>query len=167
MVNINIKIHKRDLFLLSAIFVFLVGTGFVIAYGSGSPTTHGHDAGEIESFWVHDGTQVMEDVSVFPTGWTNFATVDLSPIIGEKRTLVLLRLRGQGVTGGNICFRPNGELYGINYGNAGTGISCGDLSIFGESAFIIVETNEQGKVDATTLNSINLKVDAFLEGYIR
>ncbi len=33
---INIKIHKKDLWLLSAIVVFLVGVGYVVAYHSGA-----------------------------------------------------------------------------------------------------------------------------------
>jgi len=44
---INIKIHKKDLWLLSAIVVFLVGVGYVVAWGSGNPNVHGHDTGEI------------------------------------------------------------------------------------------------------------------------
>jgi hypothetical protein len=45
---VSINIQKKDLWLLSAIVVFFVGIGFVIAYGSGSPTTMGHDAGELD-----------------------------------------------------------------------------------------------------------------------
>ena len=47
MVNINLNIQKKDLWLLSAIIVFLVGVTVVVAWGS-TPTIHGHDAGEIE-----------------------------------------------------------------------------------------------------------------------
>ncbi len=50
MKDLVFKIKRRDFYLLSAIFVFLIGVGFVIAYGSGDPLVHGHDAGEIESF---------------------------------------------------------------------------------------------------------------------
>ena len=46
---VSINIQKKDLWLLSAIMVFLVGVAVVIAYGSGSPTTMGHSANEIES----------------------------------------------------------------------------------------------------------------------
>lgn len=45
---VNINIQKKDLWLLSAIMIFLVGVAFVVAYGSGQPTVHGHDAGEVE-----------------------------------------------------------------------------------------------------------------------
>ena len=47
-ININLKIQKKDVWLLVAIMVFLVGVGYVIAYGSENPQVHGHDAGEIE-----------------------------------------------------------------------------------------------------------------------
>ena len=51
MVNININIQKKDLWLFSAITMFLIGVGFVIAYNanmnSGAPPVMGHSAGEI------------------------------------------------------------------------------------------------------------------------
>ena len=47
--GINIHIEKKDLWLLSAIVVFLVGAGYVIAYRSGaSPSVMGHSAEELE-----------------------------------------------------------------------------------------------------------------------
>ena len=48
MVKINLEIKKKDLWLVSAIFVFMLGIGLVIGFGSNSPTTMGHDFGEIE-----------------------------------------------------------------------------------------------------------------------
>ena len=51
MVNINLNIQKKDLWLLSAIIVFLVGVGFVIAYttdSSGTPSIMGHSFDETE-----------------------------------------------------------------------------------------------------------------------
>ena len=47
---VSINIQKRDLWFLSTIVVLLVGVGFVIAYGSGDSTVHGHDAGEINTY---------------------------------------------------------------------------------------------------------------------
>lgn len=61
---INIQIQKKDLWLLSAIFVFLIGVGYVIAYGSGDPTVHGHDAGEIQG--------IGGGVSSCPSGTTQY-----------------------------------------------------------------------------------------------
>ena len=49
MVSINIEIKKKDLWLLTSIFVFMVGVGIVIAYNSGaSPSVFGHSSEEIE-----------------------------------------------------------------------------------------------------------------------
>ena len=56
MVNINLSLRKRDLFLISAILVFMVGIGFVVAYNSsysgavpGSRASiMGHTADEID-----------------------------------------------------------------------------------------------------------------------
>jgi hypothetical protein len=48
MVKINLEIKKKDLWLVSAIFVFILGIGLVIGFGSNSPTIMGHDFGEID-----------------------------------------------------------------------------------------------------------------------
>jgi len=46
--SISLKIKKKDLWLLSAIMVFLIGVGYVVAYNSGAaPSVMGHDASEI------------------------------------------------------------------------------------------------------------------------
>jgi len=47
MVSLRVDIQKKDLWLLSAVIVFMVGVGVVIAWGSGNPQVHGHDAREI------------------------------------------------------------------------------------------------------------------------
>jgi len=46
-INLNLKVEKKHLYLLSAIMIFLVGVGVVIAYNTGPPNVHGHDAVEI------------------------------------------------------------------------------------------------------------------------
>ena len=45
---INITIQRKDLYLIGAIFVFLIGAGFVIAYGGNNPAVVGHSLNEIE-----------------------------------------------------------------------------------------------------------------------
>ena len=55
---VNINIQKKDLWLLSAIMVFLVGVAVVVAYGSGDSTVHGHDAGEVEGVGFGDWVDV-------------------------------------------------------------------------------------------------------------
>jgi len=46
--GINLSIEKKDLWLISAVLVFLIGTGFVIAYGTSTPNIMGHSIGELE-----------------------------------------------------------------------------------------------------------------------
>jgi hypothetical protein len=51
MVNININIQKKDLFLISALVVFLIGTGIIIAYNPGgttNPAIVGHSLNELQ-----------------------------------------------------------------------------------------------------------------------
>lgn len=50
MVSLNINFQKKDLWLLSAIVVFLIGVGFVIATNGQTPLwqIHGHSSGEVE-----------------------------------------------------------------------------------------------------------------------
>jgi hypothetical protein len=45
---VDIHIAKKDLWLVSAIFVFIVGVSLVVSYGGSSPVIHGHNAGELE-----------------------------------------------------------------------------------------------------------------------
>lgn len=59
---INIQIKKKDLWLLSAIVVFLVGVAYVIAYGSGNPAVMGHDVGEVENAYIKVSDQVPSGV---------------------------------------------------------------------------------------------------------
>ncbi len=46
--SINLKIEKKDLWLLSAIIVFLLGVVYVVAYGGTQPIVMGHSINEIE-----------------------------------------------------------------------------------------------------------------------
>mgnify|MGYP000622022841 CR=1 FL=1 len=55
MVNINIQVQKKDLWLLLAIVVFLVGVGYVIAgAGQGPSLNPGHDLDTIQGYNVGD-----------------------------------------------------------------------------------------------------------------
>ena len=56
MVSVKINFKKKDLWLLSAIVVFLVGAGFVVAFGGNNPAVMGHDAGELTGVCKTDGT---------------------------------------------------------------------------------------------------------------
>ncbi len=83
MVSLKISIQKKDLWFLSAIVVFLVGVGFVVAYNANWATDgslagenaliHGHSPDEIEG-GVGGGSTPSGAVMAFnlnacPTGW--------------------------------------------------------------------------------------------------
>ncbi len=44
---IKVNFQKKDLWLLAAVMVFVIGVGYVIAWGSGDYLMHGHDKNEI------------------------------------------------------------------------------------------------------------------------
>ena len=108
---VNINIQKKDLWLLSAIMVFLVGVAVVIAYGSGTPTVHGHDAGEVEF--------------EFPNSYTRTCSTDgctVSCDAGDVRTGCSLQTSGGGAFNNDLDYAyPSGtnsctcEIY-INLG---------------------------------------------------
>jgi hypothetical protein len=61
MVNIKVNIQKKDLFLIAAIVVFMVGVGMIIGYNPseimGNPAVMGHTANEINfnaGFFIND-----------------------------------------------------------------------------------------------------------------
>src|SRR3989344_1803589 len=56
MVSLKVNFQKKDLWLLSAIIIFIVGVGYVIAWGSGNPQLQGHDASELTGVCKTDGT---------------------------------------------------------------------------------------------------------------
>ena len=66
---VNINIQKKDLWLLSAIMVFLVGVGVVISYNpsgtGGTPSIMGHSADEIEGL---GGGYAGQESYTFPGG---------------------------------------------------------------------------------------------------
>jgi hypothetical protein len=51
---VDIHIEKKDLWLVSAIFVFILGVGLVVSFNDGNPQVHGHHANDIEG--VSGGT---------------------------------------------------------------------------------------------------------------
>jgi len=53
---ITINIQKKEMYLLSAIIVFLVGVGIIIAYNSGDPALMGHTVDEID--WSENISQL-------------------------------------------------------------------------------------------------------------
>ena len=58
-INLNLKLEKKHLYLLSAILIFLVGVGVVIALNSGNYQVHGHTADEIQGGGGGGGGQMI------------------------------------------------------------------------------------------------------------
>jgi len=95
---ISIQIQKKDLWLLAAIMVFLVGVGYVIAYnpsGTGIPSIHGHTANEIEGgvgggqTWESDWIAVSAK-KVYANGGTDAAgnTINLNHNLGKSSLFI-------------------------------------------------------------------------------
>jgi len=97
---VTINIQKKDLFLLSAIVVFLIGVGFVVAYGSGDPSLNGHDAGEIMVNIDGSSISLQEAINsgkfgleVYDSGWfavTGDVTYTKNHGFGEEPFMVEL-----------------------------------------------------------------------------
>jgi hypothetical protein len=81
MVDINLKIEKKDLWLLSAIAIFLVGTAYVIAYGGNQPNIMGHSAGEVEGA-LPAGAVIAFNLTSCPAGWTELVSARGKVIVG-------------------------------------------------------------------------------------
>jgi len=59
MKEIKIEIGKRELYLITSIMIFLIGAGYVIAYGGNQPSSMGHSPGEMD--WSQP---IPSDVSI-------------------------------------------------------------------------------------------------------
>ncbi len=128
-ININLKIQKKDLWLLSAIVVFLVGVGYVIAYdwatgsGTGLPSIHGHTANEIEG--------VVAGIE-YDSGWfaiTTSTTYTLNHGLSVEPPVVLLYIAQNPDGSGNRASGNGANDFGvdgsgdINYHSRGTTIA--------------------------------------------
>jgi len=85
MVSLKVNFKKKDLWLLSAIIVFLVGVGYVIAIGSGNYMVQGHDASELTGVCKTDGTGCPTSVggSLAFGAWVDISS---TPIDGSSQT---------------------------------------------------------------------------------
>jgi len=161
----QINIEKKHLYVLIAIMVFLIGSGCVIAWDSRNPKVHGHTANEIEGAiagssgggWTHSGAKVW-DASPIPTSWTD---LDLSSIVGNKQTLVLLKARTVEYAGGDLYVRTKGDAYGIF---PSTGVSYATF-MDTTAQLLIAETDSNGMLQIKT-GSTPPTYDIFLLGYV-
>ncbi len=60
---ISIVIEKKDMCFLTALFIFLMAVGFVIAWDSDNPAVHGHTANEIQG-GVGGGEVIVDSVNL-------------------------------------------------------------------------------------------------------
>ena len=72
---VSIHIQKKDLWLLSAIMVFLVGVVYIIAYNpsgtGGNPAIMGHSADEVEGGWSDGSYCIFRNGGTCPAGFVN------------------------------------------------------------------------------------------------
>lgn len=102
---IKIEIQKKDLYLLTAIMIFLLGAGYVIAYNSVvSPSIMGHSFEELELPSCSDGQILKYSGGAWSCGADNSG--ESSSVSGT-------------VTGGGVCGSGGG-------GNWGTGSCYGE-----------------------------------------
>jgi len=106
---INITLEKKDLWIFSAILVFLLGVVYVIAIGE-DYTVHGHDHNEI-NLPVCDGGQVLKYNGVV-WGCANDIDTDTNTVSGL--------VTGWVVTGDGVCSSTWGT------GNCGGGYASCD-----------------------------------------
>jgi len=95
---ITINIQKKEMYLLSAIIVFLVGVGIIIAYNSGAdPSVMGHDVDEID--WSKFISEIRADKIVTP-----------EILMGQDNILTL------GNTQGSIVLKTVGTQGPVSFG---------------------------------------------------
>ena len=158
--SLRVDIKKKDLWLLSAIIVFMVGVGFVMAWTypgeTAVPSIHGHTSDEINGGlgfgWINNYTQIVNSVTP-PSLWTD---LDLSFVVGNKSVLTMLRVCVSSGAGwsSSVAFRKKGDsidfghrrfTYNVDSGEVyGAGVSAATIGD-NRCADIFVETDSFGK----------------------
>ncbi len=95
--SINIKIQKKDLWLLAAIFVFLVGVGYVIAYTYSSPIPnpgHGGDNVFININGSNTDLQTAINNSDFASCSITGSSYSLPIIHGHRGEEIIVNING-------------------------------------------------------------------------
>jgi|APSaa5957512622_1039677.scaffolds.fasta_scaffold97859_2 hypothetical protein len=74
---VTINIHKKDFWLISAILVFIVGIGLIIAYNpgltGGTPSVHGHSVDEVEGAGTGGGGLECATILLKKQGISSFS----------------------------------------------------------------------------------------------
>ncbi len=95
--SINIKIQKKDLWLLAAIFVFLVGVGYVIAYTYSSPIPNpGHGGDNVFININGSNTDLQTAINNSDFAGCNITGTSYSRIIvhGHKGEEIIINVNG-------------------------------------------------------------------------
>lgn len=108
------------------------------------------------SKWAEDGTQVFSGVA--PMAFTD---LDLSAFVGEKSTLVLLKLETTVGSNENYVCRPKGETEENSDATGCAGVKYLDT---GDAAYMIVSTDSAGIIEWRTMTTASCKI--WLMGYL-
>jgi len=107
-------------------------------------------------------SQIINNQPV-PTSWTD---IDLSSVIGNKESLVMLKVQATGGGSLNIKFRKNGESSDLGFGGAtqyGGGVSTATFDN-NHIAYVIVKTDSNGIIEVkkgNCGNNYNLWVETY------
>lgn len=185
MVSLKVNFKKKDLWLLSAIVVFMAGVGYVIAIGSGDYRVQGHDFSELQKCsanqvlkadingnwacsaesggggggaWVHKSVEVTP--TPFPTSWTS---LDLSSHVGSNRVLVLLRME-LFASWDTYYFRTPGDPEAKDGTSVVSIPNVGGVNMFG---YVLLETDSSGIIELKSNLGNNARDPRlFLVGYL-
>lgn len=174
MVIINIK--KKDFYLISALFIFLIGAGYVVAYnpGTGNPAVMGHSFEELENaqFKITNGLTACSDANlavktinpatgavtcetddVGETGFSHFLVFDADGTftVPAGVTKIMAEAWGGGGNGGKGC----DALCSVCGGGAGGGGYCKKIISVtpGQSIAVTVASRLSGIGATTTFGS--------------
>lgn len=132
MVELRVNIAKKDLWLISAICVLIVGLGVVVAYNvgmsGGIPDEMGHSSDEVDVNIVGQGVMGLQDAinaGYLGNGSGGGGGVQSYQVVGNtdiSNTGTWTDMSGMTQTittgGGDILLMFSAGVYGSNYGNA-------------------------------------------------
>ena len=118
MEKIKIEVGRRLYFLIMGCLVLTGVIGIVYAYGSGNPTIHGHDAGEISGLSVASNGSSL---NVYDSGWFSVKTGEMitkQHFLGKTPLVVQLWFSdepdgvGSSSRSANVVLAGTGTAYG-------------------------------------------------------
>ena len=141
MVNINLQIQKKDLWLLAAVMAFVVGVGYVIAYSYINPIPNPGHGGDENFIYISAGSKELQQaiadgnfnstLNKLPPSLPSFVSGSYSGLIiqGHKGEEIIVNVGGsiksfqQANSDGSLCrVRPGtspSNFGSITYGHTG------------------------------------------------